>query len=511
MYNYAFVCLVCIALLMSLVIGVYTLIRSQSYKKNYFLLMQTMVIVFLFGYLLELTSNSAEEAYTAVRVLYVGAYFVPVMTFFFLADYCNLRLHPVLVKTPMLLLSLASIVAMWTTRFHHLVYVDYHLDSVGNHLAFTPGPIYSIIHAYPTGCMILTMLVLLHQLNKWANRYRKQLLLFLLCLVVPFIAEGLYYITLVTGVFSQRLYLTPLSMAIMSLCLYIGVMRFNIFEIISIATVTAMEHIREGFILVDENNSYLSSNTAAVRILPGITKLIKGETVFSTKDWPSELKDVESGSVEFSISDREIRYYRASISPVFAGNRSLVAKIILFSDITDNVNLMKELENAAYIDSLTGLYNRKHFFELAYGDIERAHRNNESIYTAMLDLDFFKQVNDTHGHAAGDMVLKLTAEIIHQTIRSYDLVGRYGGEEFVLLITNLDAVEAHKLMERIRENMEHSIANYEELELKVTCSIGLVKFTEGDTLESSIKKADEALYAAKKAGRNLVKVYGENK
>ena len=297
-------------------------------------------------------------------------------------------------------------------------------------------------------------------------------------------------------------------MAIMSFCLYIGVIRHNIFEIISIGTESAMDHIREGFILIDEDNNYLSSNPAALEIFPGIKGLMKGDSIFSAPGWPGELKGLEGDVAEFPIGAEDTRYYKASISPVLAKNTNLIARIILIREITDNVNLMKELESAAYLDALTGLYNRKHFTKLAMVDIERALRTDQTIYAAMLDLDFFKKVNDTYGHAAGDSVLKVTAGIIRQTIRSYDLLGRYGGEEFVLMITNLDLEEAHKLMERIRENMEHCITNYEDKEIKITCSIGLAEFTENDTLETSVKKADEALYVAKKSGRNRVQVYG---
>jgi len=271
--------------------------------------------------------------------------------------------------------------------------------------------------------------------------------------------------------------------------------------------VIAMEHIREGFILVDEKNNYLSSNPAAATMLPGITKLQKGEPIHSTNGWPRELKDDGNNTIEFSIPGGINRYYTASISPVYGKNNVITAKVILFWEITDTVNMMKEMEKAAYIDSLTGIYNRKHFFELANVDIERALRLNQSIYTAMLDLDFFKMVNDTYGHAAGDMVLKATAGIIRQTIRSYDLLCRYGGEEFALLITALDANEAYRLVERIRENMEHNTLLYEDKEIIATCSIGLAKFHKTDTLETSIKKADEALYTAKHSGRNCVKIY----
>jgi len=357
--------------------------------------------------------------------------------------------------------------------------------------------------------MILAMGILFRQMKIWKNKYRQQLLILLVCVAIPFVVEAISYTLVIVRVDLRHIYLTPHSMAIMSFFLYVGVVRFDIFEIISVATVTAMEHIKEGFVLVDNNNNYLASNPAAAMILPGITKLQKGESIYSTDGWPDELKDNESNTIEFSIPDGITRYYTASISHVFAKNNAVVkAKIILFWEITDTINLMKELENAAYIDSLTGIYNRKHFFELANVDIERALRLNQSIYTAMLDLDFFKQVNDTYGHDAGDMVLKATAGIIRQTIRSYDLLCRYGGEEFVLLLTALDAAEARRLVERIRENMEHNTLRYEDKKIIVTCSIGLAKFQKTDTLETSIKKADEALYAAKNAGRNKVKIYG---
>ncbi|MDR2717565.1 MAG: diguanylate cyclase [Treponema sp.] len=288
---------------------------------------------------------------------------------------------------------------------------------------------------------------------------------------------------------------------------HLSLMDYQKIEVITMATVIAMEHIRDGFVLLDADNNYLSSNPAMAKMLPGITNLAKGESIFSAAGWPEELKNNEHNFVEFSITNESTMYFKASVSPVFFENKTLIARIILFTDITDNVNFMKELENAAYIDALTGLYNRKHFTELADVDIKRAVRMNQSIYTAMLDVDFFKNVNDTYGHAAGDTVLKAAAEIIRQAVRSYDLTARYGGEEFVFLFAVADEAEVNKLAERVRENMERNVTSYEGEEIRVTCSIGLAKFLETDTLETAIQKADEALYAAKNSGRNQVKIY----
>jgi diguanylate cyclase (GGDEF)-like protein len=277
--------------------------------------------------------------------------------------------------------------------------------------------------------------------------------------------------------------------------------------VISVATVTAMNHIREGFVLVDVDNNYLTSNPAMAKMLPGVTKLVKGESIFLAKGWPEELNSIEHGSVEFSITDEGTRYLRAAISPVFIGNNNFIGRIFLFTDITDNVNHLTEMEKAAYTDALTGLYNRKHFMELAETDIKRAVRINQVIYTAIIDIDSFGKINDTYGHTAGDMVLKSTADIILQTIRSYDLVGRYGGEKFIILLSISNETEVYKLAERIRGNIEHTCTSYEGDEIKITCSIGIAKFLNDDTLQTVIQKADEALCVAKNSGRNQVRFH----
>jgi len=287
---------------------------------------------------------------------------------------------------------------------------------------------------------------------------------------------------------------------------HLSLMDYQKIEIISTATVTAMEHIKEGFILVDTNKNYLSSNPAASRMIPGITKLIKGDSIYSAENWPEEFIIDEGNYVEFSTTG-DSRFFKANISPVYDKNKVLIGMIVLISDITDNVTFMKELEMAAYTDALTGLYNRKHFLELADAEIQRALRLEQTLYTAMLDLDFFKNINDTYGHAAGDLVLKVSAEIFHKNIRSYDLLCRYGGEEFVILLAVKDEKEAYDVAERIRTDIKNSVMNYEKTELRITCSIGLAEFQKPDTLEESIKKADDALYAAKNAGRDRVIIY----
>ena len=512
MVNAVLVAIVCFSLALSLFIGIYALFRSQSSKRNYFLLMQTVIIIYLIGYLLEITSANAESAFTAVKVLYIGGFFLAPLAFFFVADFCDIEV-PVFLRVPLLMLSLGSVLALWTNSSHGLVYLDYSFDAlISDHLIFTPGPLYFLMRVYLLICIIMILATMLYKVKEWKNKYRKRLFFFFCCAFFPSLTEAVYFVSIVTGTNPYHINFTPHSVAIMSVFLYAGVVRFNIFEIIAAATVSAMQHIKEGFVLVDENNNYLSSNPAAAEIFPEIAVIPKGESVLCVKNWPKELANMKNYSLEFSIADEKcVRHFKASVSPVFNHHRGLLAKIILFNDITESVILMKKLENAACVDSLTGLYNRKHFTELATVGIKRAQRLNRSIYTGMLDLDFFKNINDTYGHAAGDMILKTTAMIICQTIRSYDLVGRYGGEEFSLFITDLEQPEILRLVERIRENIEAHEVIYEGLRIKFTCSIGLAKLLEDDTLETSQRKADSALYKAKNSGRNRVEVCDELK
>jgi diguanylate cyclase (GGDEF)-like protein len=125
----------------------------------------------------------------------------------------------------------------------------------------------------------------------------------------------------------------------------------------------------------------------------------------------------------------------------------------------------------------------------------------------MADIDHFNKINDTYGHTAGDMILKTAAAVMRQTIRSYDLVGRYAGEKFIIMFAISDESEVSKLAERIRDNIERASTDYEGDEIKITCSIGIAKLLKGDTLETLIQKTDEALCLAKNSGRNQVKFH----
>lgn len=173
----------------------------------------------------------------------------------------------------------------------------------------------------------------------------------------------------------------------------------------------------------------------------------------------------------------------------------------IFRDITLQKALEEKLQHLATRDELTGLYNRRMFKELCLKEISRAKRHPKPFSLAIFDIDYFKNINDTHGHDAGDFVLQAMAKLCLERIRQDDFLARWGGEEFVLLLPDTALGEAKELCERLRG----AIAGYDFLQPpQVTVSFGLTGFVPEDGLESLVKRADQALYAAKKSGRNKV-------
>lgn len=166
----------------------------------------------------------------------------------------------------------------------------------------------------------------------------------------------------------------------------------------------------------------------------------------------------------------------------------------------------KRLKKLSITDGLTELFNHRHVHELLHEEFERSRRSEEPLAVVMIDLDRFKQVNDTYGHPTGDVVLFETARILKETAREIDMVGRYGGEEFIAILPNTDEAEGARFAERVRSAVEAHVYRDEATEIRMTCSSGVASFPWDDvqTPEELLKFADEALYVAKESGRNRV-------
>jgi len=196
------------------------------------------------------------------------------------------------------------------------------------------------------------------------------------------------------------------------------------------------------------------------------------------------------------VVDDEARRRMESLSTLVAG---ALARAVAFA----------EIEQLATIDGLTGLVNRRQLDVLSRRCFMEAARYVRPLAALVTDVDHFKKVNDTHGHAVGDEVLKAVARALMEEARDADVVGRYGGEEFVLMLPNTDTAGARELAERIRRRLETTPVETSAGPLKVTMSLGVASYpTHGTTLEALVNAGDEALYVAKRTGRNRVVLAG---
>lgn len=179
------------------------------------------------------------------------------------------------------------------------------------------------------------------------------------------------------------------------------------------------------------------------------------------------------------------------------------------ADISERRRMLEEIYRLARTDSLTGLWNRGYFMDLARRELSRARRENSPLCLIMVDADHFKRVNDTHGHEAGDEALRCLAQVLAASVREVDLLARLGGEEFVILLPGTERTAALAVAERVRRGIrERSLSCASGACFCLTVSVG-VACRQGaeDTLEQLLRCADTALYAAKHAGRNRVEIH----
>jgi two-component system cell cycle response regulator len=175
--------------------------------------------------------------------------------------------------------------------------------------------------------------------------------------------------------------------------------------------------------------------------------------------------------------------------------------------LTDAVeeDMLRRLYESSVLDALTGAFNRKHFSERLQGELAYARRHDAQLSLLMFDIDHFKRINDSHGHLAGDHVLRGVANMVKRTLRTEDIFARYGGEEFAILARGIDIERAFLLGERVRTTVANARFEFEGKHIPVTISLGTASLTccgpaaGGDAL---IGKADERMYSAKRAGRN---------
>ncbi len=184
--------------------------------------------------------------------------------------------------------------------------------------------------------------------------------------------------------------------------------------------------------------------------------------------------------------------------------RSTVIRFGFQDDLDESFH--ENLMSSALRDGLTRLFNKRYFLERLDAELKFAQRHGVALSLLLLDLDHFKKINDTMGHLAGDVVLTTIGGVLLKAVRNEDVVARFGGEEFAIILRAIEVEGAHLMAERLRKLVEQTVVPHNSQELRATISIGLTSFpaTKCKTLEELVEAADKALYRAKNSGRNRV-------
>jgi len=263
-----------------------------------------------------------------------------------------------------------------------------------------------------------------------------------------------------------------------------------------------------------EDDSIIFANRRAAEALGLEAEAVMGQRLAPYFEQPPEYRRLvrrlkHEGRIDGAVarlrrSDGAGFWGLVSLRPItFAAEQAV---LISFSDITERKSLEEELQRLATTDPLTGILDRRRYLELSDKELKRATRYRKDVAIVMIDIDHFKAVNDTHGHAVGDEVLRRFADTGRAMLREQDLFGRLGGEEFALTLPETDAREAREVAERLRQALHEQPVSTERGDIVFTVSIGITQGLHGDDMDATLRRADQAMYQAKSRGRDQVVV-----
>ncbi|MBI5351291.1 MAG: diguanylate cyclase [Chloroflexi bacterium] len=513
----------------ALVIAALLIRRPSAPGLTSLVLMLSMLAVWSLGYAMITVVPSLELKRFWLKFENIGILTVPVLWFFFTLQYT--RLDKWLNKFTgafFFILPLISIIILFSDSWFHYYYASIHpVSATGGPLVIERGSWYKFILFYPYLLELISMGLLIWRGLQYRNIYRRQMFTLIGAVLIPVVFNIIYQAApSLFPAFSIRIDLTPISFTLSAALIAFSVVGLRIFDLIPIARHIIMEHIPEMVFVVDAHNRVLDANVVAQKWLGKTAEEIIGRNsadVFQA--WPELVKKyqfVDQTREEIIIPGDPQITLELIVSPLYDHLKNLLGRVIVAHDITEHKHLANELriqlteneslrallQEQAIRDPLTNVYNRRFFAESLDKEISWAKREEKPVSIVIMDIDYFKNFNDTHGHKCGDVVLQSIAKFLVENTRNEDIVCRYGGEEFVILMSGTTLQSAYERAENWRHTFESTVFEYEGLKLKATFSAGVASFPlHGMDGESVLQAADQALYQSKNNGRNLVTLY----
>ncbi|NWG33790.1 MAG: diguanylate cyclase [Chloroflexi bacterium] len=484
-----------------------------------------------FFYALSWVAVPLEHKIFWLKIMYMGVVMVPGFFLIFILritrrdDWITFRTLMLILVEPALALTF-----LWTAP--SLFFPSIELTSQGGYaiLEIRRGVFFWINTAYSYTLILLSFILLGISYRHANSFFRKQYLIIILGSVVPFVFST--YTHLRPGSSAEPDY-APATFGIAGMVYAYAIFRHQFMDVIPIARSRLIENMSDGILVLDAQGRIVDINPAMKTFLEEEPASLLGRKVSDMIHLWNGNADLLLNSMEtrteLRFPNRTSRYLDLRVTPLYDDDQRLSGRLIIFRDITDRKEVEKDLRHAmdrlqtqlieigvlqsqlreqAIRDALTNLFNRRYLEETLERELARAVREIYPLCIVMMDIDHFKDVNDTYGHEAGDLVLKTLAETVTKQSRQGDFVCRYGGEEFVLVMPNITIEVAKERVSSLHRSIASLSISFGRFNLNVTMSMGISWYPKhGETKESLLRAADRALYAAKNGGRNRVVVY----
>ncbi len=510
--------------LILLIAGIFTLtlgIWSMRYRRKSgsipFAGLMVCSALHSIAYSFELSSLNIHDVLFWSDLQYIGIVFSPMfylsMAIIYTGQYSR---NAKLLLIFMGLFGILTLGIHHTTDLHGYYYKDLvlHQGSSLTILTFSKGPWYVVNAVYINLTLLTGSILFINFILKVQGEYRKQALLMLTGSLFPWIGYSIY----LGGLSPYNIDLTPVMLTIASPVWAIALFRYRLLDLSPVARDFIFESMADGMIIIDSKERLVDFNNAASRIFPSIKKRIIGKDIRSILASHPEIINilgcgVEKSSCEITCDiDKETGHFRVQTSPLVTRRNEEIGRIIALMDTTEQAALMEELQKLATTDELTGILNRREFLSASIKELNRARRYSRPCSLIMLDIDHFKNINDMYGHSEGDRALKHVVNIVRDNIREIDIFGRYGGEEFTLLLPEVDSDAGFHTAERLRSFIESNPIPMNSGSISITASFGVAVFNGEDIdLDELIRRSDEAMYEAKSSGRNRSAIYNQKK
>lgn len=506
--------LVSILLLFSTSLAVFLLYMHAKRKSARDIRLVELLFVvnflYIFGYAMELASQTVSWKLVFNHVQYIGLPFIIPLWLLICVRFCAKEYRWSILKTiALLIIPAATLVLNMTYPLNGLLYSSYQVEN-WNHLdvvVFQKGIWYYVVAIWNFILSAITVWLYIRTYLKAERIRRKQALVLLLLSAFAFLFASSTFLSRDTSPIDFIVLLLSVSCVLLFTTLF----KYSLFDLIPLAYSQLFNGMDYPVLVLADSMSVVKANAAAMRIFPRLREQsdVALQSLFvDDEKLISKLMESEESLVEVSMNAIK-RFYSAKITRLNI-KQSAINKdygyLLVLSDVTSHINLVHDLEHEASMDPLTGLLNRRMFFPMAEKVIDQAAVAGEAVSLIMIDIDHFKKVNDEHGHQAGDAVLKEVSRIICSQVREGDIVGRYGGEEFLILLPSTNPKEAKAAAGRICSAVRQHDFNIEDRITHLTISIGVssIKESESQRLDNLIYLADKALYDAKTKGRDRV-------